>query len=40
MARMSPNEIMPDMAQEILDPFGKPDAMGPDNEGEDEDEIL
>ena len=40
MAQMSLNEIMPDMAREILDPFGKPDAMGSDNEAEDEDVIL
>ena len=40
VAQMSPKEIMPDMAREILDPFGKPDAMGIDNEAEDEDVIL
>ena len=40
IAQMSPDEIMPDMAREISDPFGKPDVIGSDNEAEDEDLIV
>ena len=40
VVQMSPKEIVPDMAQDILDPFGKSGATGSEDEADDDEDVI